>query len=64
MEQNKQDRFLSISDVRLITGLSRTTIWRMENDGTFPRRREIAPRRVAWLASEVREWIQSRKQLA
>ena len=47
-------------DVVLATGLSRTSIWRLESAGDFPRRRQITKQRVAWLASEVVEWARSR----
>ena len=42
------------------TGLSRTTIWRLEQRGDFPARRQITPQRVAWVADEVREWVRTR----
>jgi len=41
------------------TGLSRTTIWRMEKAGTFPKRKMISPRRVAYLESDIDQWIVS-----
>ena len=44
--------------------LSDVTIWRMEKLGQFPKRRHISPGRVAWLASEVDAWIESRQQAA
>lgn len=44
--------------------LSDVTIWRMEKAGEFPKRRQLSPGRVGWLASEVDAWIESRKQVA
>jgi len=55
------DRFLREPEVGQITGLSRTTRWRLERDGRFPKRRQISPNAVAWLASDVEEWMQSRE---
>ncbi|OEU72713.1 MAG: hypothetical protein BA869_01480 [Desulfuromonadales bacterium C00003107] len=46
--------------VHEITGLSRTTIWRMEKVGKFPKRRQISSGRVGWLASEVNPWAEGR----
>jgi len=43
-------------------GLSRTTIWRLERDGLFPKRRLLTGKIVAWDESEIDEWIQSRIQ--
>lgn len=39
------------------TGLSITTIWRLERKGLFPRRRRISQGSVAWSAAEVDNWI-------
>ena len=52
-----QDRFLREAEVHSITGLSRTTRWRLERVGKFPRRRQISANAVAWLASEIRAWM-------
>ncbi len=43
-------------------GLSRTTIWRLERDGLFPKRRLLTGKIVAWDEAEVDEWIKSRAQ--
>ena len=51
------DRFLREREVRLMTGLSRTTRWRLERVGQFPRRRQISPGAVGWLESEVLAWM-------
>lgn len=42
------------------TGLSESQILRMEQDGDFPPRRRIGERAVAWLASEVIQWMRGR----
>ncbi len=55
------DRFLPVDEVEHISGYSRTTIWRHEREGLFPRRVKIGKARVGWLESEVREWIAARK---
>ena len=43
-------------------GLSRTTIWRLERDGLFPKRRLLTSKIVAWDEAEVDEWIKSRSK--
>jgi prophage regulatory protein len=53
-------KFISYEEVVRRTGLSRVTIWRMEKDGRFPKRRQIGARRVGWIESEVDEWMESR----
>lgn len=53
-------RFLRSKEVTRLSGLSRTTIWRMASEGKFPERRRITARTVGWLASDVEEWIRTR----
>jgi prophage regulatory protein len=54
------DRIMSTSEVVEATGVSRTSIWREERAGRFPRRRQLIGHRVGWLESEVTEWLQAR----
>ena len=53
-------RFLRQPDVISRTGLSSSTILRLELAGRFPRRRQIAPNSVGWLEEEIEQWISSR----
>ena len=55
--QVTNDRLLRFPQVRAITGLSRTTVWRMENAGAFPKHKSISSRMTVWLESEVLAWI-------
>ena len=50
----------SLKVVMARTGLSRSTIYSYVADGIFPTQRRLGPRRIAWLASEVKAWIASR----
>ena len=52
---------LSRKQVIEVTGLSRATIDRMRKDDDFPQPLQLSPRRVAWRAADVREWVASRK---
>jgi prophage regulatory protein len=47
-------------ECRRLTGLSRSTRWRLERDGLFPKRRQISPGCSGWLASEIRAWLAAR----
>ena len=40
--------------------LNYKSIWELEKDGKFPSRRLLGPRTVAWVESEVDEWLASR----
>lgn len=55
--QTKIIRFPKLSE---ITSLSRTTIWRLEAEGKFPKRLLVGNRGVGWLLNEVEDWMQSR----
>jgi prophage regulatory protein len=54
------DELWSIRAIIARTGLSRSTIYDYIARGLFPRQRRLGPRRVGWLASEVRAWIANR----
>lgn len=61
IKQPTPDRILRIHEVREKTGLSRTTIWRLERKGDFPARVALSAGSVGWLLSDVDGWLQSRK---
>jgi prophage regulatory protein len=54
---------LRIDRVEQLTGLSRTTIDRLERSGRFPRRRRIAAHAVAWTTSEIEEWLANQRSV-
>jgi prophage regulatory protein len=58
--RRRSDRILDIHDVSARTSLSRSRIFDLEQQGNFPRRRQIAPNRVGWLESEIDRWIADR----
>jgi prophage regulatory protein len=62
-EAGRDDELWSIRTVTARTGLSRSTIYDYVSRDLFPAQRQLGPRRIAWLASEVRAWIASRPQL-
>ena len=47
-------------EISAITRLSHNALWRMEQKNMFPRRIKIGQQRVAWIESEVREWLAAR----
>lgn len=51
------DRILRLRKVLDRTGLSRSTLYRKVDDGTFPAQIRIATRCVGWRESEVVEWM-------
>lgn len=53
-------RLIRLPEVKLRTGLARSSIYRMMEDGCFPRPRKLGPRAVAWMVSDIDHWIDSR----
>ena len=56
----KRDRALRNKELLRITGTSRSTVWRLEQEGMFPKRFKIGKRGVAWSENEVMEWLSTR----
>lgn len=59
-EMKGAERLLRPSEVLDRIPVGRTTLWRWEKDGVFPRRRRLSPSIVGWLESEVDAWLASR----
>jgi prophage regulatory protein len=57
-------KLLRFPAVRERTGLSRSTIWRLERRGAFPRHHRISANAVAWLEDDVADWIRSKVGVA
>ena len=57
---NTSDRIIRMQEVQDIVGVSRTTLWRMENKGQFPRRVSLGGNLVGWRWSEVAQWVNER----
>ena len=58
------ERILRRPDVEELTGLSRSTIYAMISEGTFPRPVRLGKRAVGWPVSQIDEWLQSRPSAA
>lgn len=55
-----ETRMVRAKEVMKTCGLSRSTLWRKERDGTFPRSRRLSGRAVGWLVTEIQEWMETR----
>lgn len=53
---------LRLADLQTLTGLSRTTLWRIERrkGSEFPKRIRLGSHSVGWIESEVHAWLASR----
>ncbi len=62
MDETKQtDALLRERDVKALTGLSKSTRWRMIARGEFPRPCRVGQRVSAWRAPEAQKWLASRQ---
>ena len=53
-------RLIRLREVMRMTGLARSTIYKVMKEGTFPSSVPLQSRAVAWVESEVQEWIEAR----
>jgi prophage regulatory protein len=52
-------QFIRISDVLVITGLSRASIYNGIKKGSFPAQIKLGPKSARWVKSEVLEWAEA-----
>lgn len=55
-----QEQILKLTEVKLITGLSASSIYRGSANGTFPKQIKLGERSSGFLKSEVSQWLQDR----
>ena len=51
---------LKLTDVIAATGLSRSYIYALAQQGAFPKPIKLSERSSAWIQSELEEWIDAR----
>jgi prophage regulatory protein len=54
------DRLIRLHEVKLRTGLGRSSIYRKMADGSFPKPVNIGERAVAWRETDIEHWIATR----
>ncbi|HSD16226.1 MAG TPA: AlpA family phage regulatory protein [Thermomonas sp.] len=57
------DRILPPREAWHTAGISRSTMYRLEKAGRFPRRLQISEGRTGYLASELEAWLKGRAAL-
>lgn len=53
-------RILRLKDVMTMTGLGRSTIYKLQQEGRFPRGIKLSERAVGWVTHEVEAYVQER----
>lgn len=62
-DQGVKPRAIRIKELQRRVGLSRTSIWRLERLGLFPRRLHLTASAVAWIEEEIDDWLRSRREV-
>ncbi|WP_418114415.1 AlpA family transcriptional regulator [Vibrio scophthalmi] len=57
---DKEIRLIRLQEVQAMTGLSRSSMYRFIERDEFPSQFSLGDRAVAWVESEVRDWIANR----
>ena len=50
-------KILTIKEVISMTSLSRSTLYVMINEGSFPKPLKLHERKIGWLPADIEEWI-------
>ena len=58
------DRLMRRREVERITGMSRASIYRLMQQGDFPRPVKVSSTAVRWKESDIAAWIESRPVVA
>ncbi len=53
-------RLIRLKEVMRLTGLARSTVYKVMKEGRFPASVALRGKAVAWVESEVQEWIPAR----
>jgi prophage regulatory protein len=57
MKNSITNRFLRLPEVKHLTGLSKSSIYAMISENSFPRQISLGSRTVVWLESDIQKWI-------
>ena len=57
-------RIMRLNEVKAVTGLSKTTIYRFEKEGRFPSRVSLGERSVGWFEDDIEGFLISLRQAA
>jgi prophage regulatory protein len=60
-QRPERDGIIREAECLRLSGLSRQTRWRLSRQGQFPKPRQISRGAKGWLASEIADWLASRK---
>lgn len=53
------NKLIKLDQVRIMTGLSRSSIYKSIKEGNFPAQVKLGARSVSWVSNEIEEWMAS-----
>ncbi len=56
------DRIVRDPECQSMTGLARSSRWRLERAGRFPPRVQLSDNSIGWRLSELQQWIRKRSR--
>ena len=59
-----EQQFIRLGEVIQITSLSKTSIYRLISEGTFPKQIQIGKRAVVWVRSDINAWINQKLNIS
>ena len=59
-----EQQFIRLGEVIQITSLSKTSIYRLISEGTFPKQIQVGKRSVVWVRSDINNWINQKLKTA
>lgn len=63
LRNNEHPYYMGKDEVTRLTGMSASTLYRLEKKGEFPTRRRLGENSNRWLSTEVLEWINTREKI-
>lgn len=54
------DRYLKVTEVAEMLGVSRSTIWRWRKVGFLPTAYKINDRMIRWKEDDIKDWVEMR----
>lgn len=57
-----EGRVIGLKTLLGLIPISRTTIWRLEKNGLFPKRIQLTQNRVGWDLEDIERWIAGKKE--
>ena len=56
-------RIMRLNEVKKVTGMSKTTIYRYEKEGRFPARVNLGVRSIGWFEDDIESFLKSLRVL-